>query len=497
MSSNYRDSSQYTSRFVRKKSSVRSYATRALKHLDEDDNEVKEGGMILKTRNDQIAPWLRPYESPHMSPYNNENANKKDPGRAPKAALFLILSFFIMSGIQIGLNHQEMIASVSEQPLGDFVRGKKLPPKEKKKEGDTDAETNNNSTDVENDANDIIETEDNSPGENGVADFFPTNDANEKPKYIDLSLPNLDRQGLPVSIPSELSSLANIDEPQQKNEIAMLWHIPRSGGSTIKDIAAFCLDLTQASEVGLALEPATAETTEVVTIIDPNTGAKFINADTTTQHGLERARIMNIAANPVVDLIVSPYLYEAAQLFNFINKGRMFTLFRHPIERAVSMYYYIKSDPGLNKQIGDTIDRYAKSEYVENNWMTRFLSNKMGGELTPDDEAIAKEVLRTRCIVGLLSKKDESLRRFVSYFDWENTASRSLECQEKLLSWSWSAKNKHPPLEKNSEAWKLLEEHNTFDMRLYEYAKELFEYQRQLFHPIDDNNEDENGIVYF
>ena len=36
-------------------------------------------------------------------------------------------------------------------------------------------------------------------------------------------------------------------------------------------------------------------------------------------------------------------------------------------ERAVSMYYYIKSDPGLNKQIGDTIDRYAKSEYVENN----------------------------------------------------------------------------------------------------------------------------------
>lgn len=160
------------------------------------------------------------------------------------------------------------------------------------------------------------------------------------------------------------------------------------------------------------------------------------------------------------------------------------------------MYYYIKSDPGLNKQIGDTIDRYAKSEYVENNWMTRFLSNKMGGELTPDDEAIAKEVLRTKCIVGLLNKKDESMRRFVSYFSWDNTASRSLECQEKLLSWSWSAKNKHPPLEKNSEAWKLLEEHNTFDMRLYEYAKQLFEYQRQLFHPISDNNENENGFIY-
>ena len=330
-SNNYRDSSQYQSRFVRKKSSARSYATRALKYLDEEDHEVKEGGAILKTRNNQIAPWLKPYESPHMSSLNNENANKKDPGRAPKAALFLILSFFIMSGIQIGLNHQEMMVSMSEQPLGDFVRGKKLPPKEKKKdeEADTDNDTTtdindtNNSTNVENDTN--METEDNLEEEE-IGDLFPA-----KIEVIDLALPNLDRQGLPVSIPSELSSLANIDEPQQENEIAMLWHVPRSGGSTIKDIAAFCLDLTQASEVGLALEPASTETTEIVTIIDPNTGAKFINADTTTQQGLERARVMNIAANPVVDLIVSPYLYEAAQLFNFINKGRMFTLFRHPI----------------------------------------------------------------------------------------------------------------------------------------------------------------------
>jgi len=70
------------------------------------------------------------------------------------------------------------------------------------------------------------------------------------------------------------------------------------------------------------------------------------------------------------------------------------------------MYYYLRDKTGIRgAQIGDTIDLYAKSSMVENNWMTRFLTGKMGGELTPDDEALAREVLRTKTIVGLLSKK--------------------------------------------------------------------------------------------
>ena len=49
--------------------------------------------------------------------------------------------------------------------------------------------------------------------------------------------------------------------------------------------------------------------------------------------------------------------------------------------------------------------------------MTRFLSNALSGELTPEHEAIAKEVLRTKCLIGLLRDKTETLRRLDVFFN--------------------------------------------------------------------------------
>jgi len=55
------------------------------------------------------------------------------------------------------------------------------------------------------------------------------------------------------------------------------------------------------------------------------------------------------------------------------------------------------------------------------------------------------------------------------------------ECEDKLLHWGWSGKNKHEQLEEGSDTWNLLKEQNTFDLRLYEYAVRLFEVQALLF----------------
>jgi hypothetical protein len=69
-------------------------------------------------------------------------------------------------------------------------------------------------------------------------------------------------------------------------------------------------------------------------------------------------------------------------------------------------------------------------------WMTRFLSNTLSGELTPEHEAIAKEVLRAKCLVGMLRDKAETMRRLNIIFNTKSDVRdrrREEECQEKLL----------------------------------------------------------------
>ena len=95
--------------------------------------------------------------------------------------------------------------------------------------------------------------------------------------------------------------------------------------------------------------------------------------------------------------------------------------------------------------------------------MTRFLSGVLAGEITSQHEAIAREVLRSKCIIGLLSDKTgkqsmlfgnindkstcnyvftftndkaETMRRLETLFKIKaNKAKESEECIEKLLYW--------------------------------------------------------------
>jgi len=130
-----------------------------------------------------------------------------------------------------------------------------------------------------------------------------------------------------------------------------------------------------------------------------------------------------------------------------------------------------------------SIEEYVRSTLVENNWMTRFLVGKMGGELYVEDEALAKEILRKKCLVGLLGKRGESFRRFELYFGWdlEGRGGDGGDCVDRLLNWDWSGKNKHDTLEEGSETWDLLKDQNTFDLKLFQYAEKLFEHQGEMF----------------
>ena len=88
---------------------------------------------------------------------------------------------------------------------------------------------------------------------------------------------------------------------------------------------------------------------------------------------------------------------------------------RHPIERAVSLFHYLGVadwEPTYDPDLAYiSIEMYARSRRVEFNWMVRFLSNELERDLTPRHLEVAKEVLRTKSLVGLLSEKGETFAR--------------------------------------------------------------------------------------
>merc|ERR1712129_95301 len=107
------------------------------------------------------------------------------------------------------------------------------------------------------------------------------------------------------------------------------------------------------------------------------------------------------------DFIYSPLFYDSATLFENSTKvkGRMFAIFRHPIERAISLFHYLQKanwektfDAELSSQ---SLEEYAQSSKAEHNWMTRILVNKMTEEVSLYDLELAKLILNKKCIVGL------------------------------------------------------------------------------------------------
>jgi hypothetical protein len=68
----------------------------------------------------------------------------------------------------------------------------------------------------------------------------------------------------------------------------------------------------------------------------------FVNVDTYTPKGIQRAKKLNLVASGLADVVISPLLYDTATLFTPTRKGRIFTMLRHPVERATSLFYFIQ-----------------------------------------------------------------------------------------------------------------------------------------------------------
>jgi hypothetical protein len=153
-----------------------------------------------------------------------------------------------------------------------------------------------------------------------------------------------------VSVEEILERLSNFRDASHifnKRDVPMYFHIPKAGGSTVKDIIGSCFRVVMATEFGITDGHKNDKTIDVVFpkvpgLADIEERSPFVNVDVTTVAGIQRAAEMGFADSGLAGCVASPFLFEANYLFTETAQGRLFAVFRHPVDRAVSMFYYLQ-----------------------------------------------------------------------------------------------------------------------------------------------------------
>ncbi|MDQ0878120.1 hypothetical protein QFZ77_006779 [Paenibacillus sp. V4I3] len=150
---------------------------------------------------------------------------------------------------------------------------------------------------------------------------------------------------------------------------------------------------------------------------------------------------------------------------HYLSKPSIYiTMFRNPIERIISLYYYIlreKNNRLYEKVKNMSLDEFVKSEElaIENvNQQTRYLC----GGRTPDLET-AKKNLSAHFSFGIMELFDDSIRLMSKELGWKN-----------IHYIKRNVNGNSPPITSIAEKTihKIIE-NNTLDIELYHYARQL------------------------
>lgn len=217
-------------------------------------------------------------------------------------------------------------------------------------------------------------------------------------------------------------------------------------------------------------------------------GTAYINVQTTTQEGILRAAKLGLVPSGLADIIFTGNpRFAIEHLYDRRHKGRVLALFRHPVERLISKFYYVqvadweKSYHPEYKQL--SLLDYAKSDIAsDRNLMVQKLSGKV--HVTRGDLRDAMETVQQRFIVGLTNQMEESIRRFNVVIGIDQSDEDIKKCIDKHVGNNKRVEmknsNPHPKVEQDSPEWKALAEKNQLDIQLYDYVVQLFEEQRGI-----------------
>jgi hypothetical protein len=201
-------------------------------------------------------------------------------------------------------------------------------------------------------------------------------------------------------IPPRFQAFADVKTPYVVGrETPFFWHIPRSGGVVVKTMLSHCLGQTLAAEVG-EMDGHLNDSVSVRSDDDDNflwifahhlislsafrshvnsihqkelkvisfSEHNYVNVNVATPEGIARALNLGLVPSHMADTVVSAHVDLVTALFNANDHGRAFVLLRHPVDRAASMFYFLKAS-GYAPLKDMTLDDYAKSDLIENNWL--------------------------------------------------------------------------------------------------------------------------------
>jgi len=273
-------------------------------------------------------------------------------------------------------------------------------------------------------------------------------------------------------------NLVNFDENlpfDQSSQVPYFWHIHKAGGSTMKHILT-CLDMTQTRRSSSEDCNDKDENLHVC----PQAWGQTVNADASSPDGIERIERLGLVEQGIPNLVIdTSRFYEALKVLNPQHQGRLFVVFRNPIERAISKYYYNQVatwERNYKPEIANmTMIGYAKSMHCIDNWVTRRLVHKMNPQekVTEGDLRLAKEILRQKAFILLTDSLSQSVYRLSQYFGWPIDGPKR-GCIDRFAKYEPVNQNPHPVPAKDSPEWSAIRETVVLDMELYRYAMELY-----------------------
>jgi len=291
-------------------------------------------------------------------------------------------------------------------------------------------------------------------------------------------------------IPPFYDHAANVWDTITAEDQPALVHVPRAGGTTLAKLMSHCLGMVTASKMvtmdpnqnGLLPYNTLAINTHTVT------GARYLNVDPSTHEGLDRAVFLNAVPSRLADVVIAHDLQWSSPLYDSVHRSRLFLMIRHPVKREVDQFYYMQRstweddyDPAIASM---TLEEYAASDKMVENYVVRMLLHRTTEEVTPEDVETAKHILRRKFLVGVHEWFDLSVVRFERYFGWWEdrgvlTNTTVNYCHHKKIA-DGDGRGDFPRTEPGSLAHKRLAVRNWADLELYFYAKNLFYRQAAL-----------------
>jgi len=210
----------------------------------------------------------------------------------------------------------------------------------------------------------------------------------------------------------------------------------------------------------------------------------YVNVDLSMPEGIQHAADQGLVASGLADVVSSPHLqFSASKLFDREHKGRMFTVFRHPVDRTIATYHLVlkeTNDPVVSNM---TLTEFVSSPYMDKDWFTRFLVNKRQVQLNLGDLQLAKEIIRRKCVVGIHEDIETSMKHFETYFSWETNGKAFDMCTSAIIeNERMRAKDTYARIgmiKEGDPVYETIVHLNLFDMQLYWYAYDLFEEQKK------------------